>query len=659
MEVEKTMKAYPNLSRPIKIGNVTIKNRMFMAPMDTGFGNNSYGGLTQAGVEYFVRRAEGGFGLIFSGGTSPDNKVDVSESILNHEKEFVQIGRALNERLRAFGTKMFTQLSMNIGRNAGMKSPSVLPVLGNPSIKTQALTIEEIKTKISEIGKAAKLCKEAGYAGVEIHALHWGHLIDSFALAFMNHRTDEYGGNLENRLRVVKEIREAIASECGKEYPVSIRFAVRSFMKDFDKASFDRKDEVGRTLEEAIEIAKLLEEYGYDALSTDAGTLDAFYYAMPPSYVEMGYTLEYVKEIKKVVNIPVFAGSRMADPDLAEKAISDGIIDAAVIGRQAIADPDFAKKIIAGKPGTVRTCIGCNQGCIWGYFTKGCVSCAVNPEVGHESSYRLTKAPEKKKVVIVGGGVAGMEAARISTLRGHEVTLYEKSDKLGGNLIPAGNHDFKAEVASLNNYFKNEMKRLKIDVKLNCELSVEQLKKSGADAIILATGSVPVMPKTIKGIDHPKTISGVEACMQTKPIGEKVVVVGGGLVGCEIAFGFEKEGKEVTIVEALDDILKVNDVPAMNKVMLKDAFEYYDTNILTSTKLKAVTDAGAIVELPNGTEKTIEADTVVISVGYRSVPSMASELAGCGAEIYEIGDGNRVGNVLTSIQDAFEVTHNL
>ena len=315
MEVEKTMKAYPNLSRPIKIGNVTIKNRMFMAPMDTGFGNNSYGGLTQAGVEYFVRRAEGGFGLIFSGGTSPDNKVDVSESILNHEKEFVQIGRALNERLRAFGTKMFTQLSMNIGRNAGMKSPSVLPVLGNPSIKTQALTIEEIKTKISEIGKAAKLCKEAGYAGVEIHALHWGHLIDSFALAFMNHRTDEYGGNLENRLRVVKEIREAIASECGKEYPVSIRFAVRSFMKDFDKASFDRKDEVGRTLEEAIEIAKLLEEYGYDALSTDAGTLDAFYYAMPPSYVEMGYTLEYVKEIKKVVNIPVFAGSRMADPD--------------------------------------------------------------------------------------------------------------------------------------------------------------------------------------------------------------------------------------------------------------------------------------------------------------------------------------------------------
>ena len=653
------MKAYPNLSKPIKIGNVTIKNRMFMAPMDTGFGNNSYGGITQEGIDYFVRRAEGGFGLIFSGGTSPDNKVDVPESILNHEKEFIETGRILNERLNAFGTKMFTQLSMNIGRNAGMKSPSVLPVLGNPSKKTEALTIEEIKTKISEIGKAAKMCKEAGYAGIDIHALHWGHLLDSFALAFMNHRNDQYGGTLENRLRVVKEIRESIAEECGKDYPVSIRFAVKSFMKGFDKASFDGSEEVGRTIEEAIEIAKLLENYGFDALSTDAGTLDAFYYAMPPSYVKMGYTLEYVKEIRKVVNIPILCGSRMSDPDLAEKSIADGIIDAVVIGRQAIADPDFANKIIDGKPETVRTCIGCNQGCIWGYFTKGRVSCAVNPEVGHEADYKLTKTSKKKKVIVVGGGVAGMEAARIATLRGHNVTLYEKSDKLGGNLIPAGNHDFKTEVASLNNYFKNEMQRLNIDVKTNTAISVEELKASRADAIILATGSVPVMPKSIKGIDHPKTISGVEACMHTKPIGDKVVVVGGGLVGCEIAFGFVKEGKKVTIVEALDDILKVNDVPAMNKAMLKDAFEHYKTDVLTNTKLKEITDEGAIVELSDGTEKTIEADTVVISIGYRPVPSMASKLEGCGAEIYEIGDGKKVGNVLTSIKDAFEVAHNL
>ena len=202
--------------------------------------------------------------------------------------------------------------------------------------------------------------------------------------------------------------------------------ALKSYMKDFDKASFDGSEEVGRTLEEAIEIAKLLESYGYDGLSTDVGTLDAFYYAMPPAYVPAGSSLELAAEVKKHVSIPILCGSRFADPDIAEQAIAEGKVDAAVIGRQVIADPDFARKIIAGKPECVRTCIGCNQGCIWGYFTKGKVSCAVNPEVGYEGRGGITKAAEQKKVVVVGGGVAGMEAARIASMRGHHVTLFEK-----------------------------------------------------------------------------------------------------------------------------------------------------------------------------------------------------------------------------------------
>lgn len=517
------------------IGNVKIKNRMMMAPMDTGFGNNAWGGFTPEGVEYFARRAEGGFGLLFSGGTSADCKVDNPDSMLNHADEFIRVGRELNERIGIYGCKMFMQLSMDIGRNAGLKTPSPLPVLGNPSITTTALTVDEIHTRVEEMGQAAKLCKEAGYAGVDIHALHWGHLLDSFALAFMNHREDEYGGSLENRMRIVKEIREAIAKECGWDYPVTIRFAVRSYMKDFDKASFDSSEEVGRTLEEAIEIAKLIEKYGYDGLSTDAGTLDAFYYAMPPSYVPMGYTLDDVKEIRKHVKLPILCGSRMADFDMTEQALADGVIDAAVIGRQAIADPDCAKKIVAGKPEEVRTCIGCNQGCIWGYFCTGKVSCAVNPEVGHEKDWRVTKAPIKKKVVVVGGG----------------------------------------------------------------------------------------------------------------------------LVGCEIAYGYAKEGKDVTIVEALDEIMKTNNVPAMNKIMLLDAFEYYGTKVLTSARLNAVTDDGAVVTLSDGTTTTLEADNVIMSVGYRPLPSMQEALAGCGAELYEIGDGDKVGNVLTCIRDAFEVTRNL
>lgn len=651
------MQAYPNLSRPIQIGKVTIKNRMFMAPMDTGFGNNAYGGFSKEGVEYFVRRAEGGFGLLFSGGTSTDEN-DGIDTILNHPQEFIQTGRELNERLHAYGTKMFMQLSMNIGRNAGLKTPSALPVWQNPSATTEALTAEEIHTKIEAMGKAAKLCKDAGFAGVDIHAMHWGHLIDSFALSFMNHRDDEYGGSLENRIRVAKEIVESIKRECGQDFPVTMRLALRSYMKDFDKASFDGSEEVGRTLDEAIEIGKLLESYGYDGLSTDAGTLDAYYYAMPPSYVPMGFTLEMAAKLKEAVSIPVLCGSRMADPDMDEQAIADGKIDAVVIGRQAIADPDTAKKIAAGKPENIRTCIGCNQGCIWGYFTRGKVSCAVNPEVGHEAEWRITKAPGQKKVVVVGGGVAGMEAARIAKLRGHDVTLYEKSDVLGGNLVPAGAHDFKAEVACLNAYYKHQMELLHIDVRMNTEATVEQLRSSGVDAIILAVGSNPIMPR-IEGIDHAKTISGVDALLKRKPVGQKVVIVGGGLVGCEIALGYAQEGKSVTIVEALDEIMKVGDVPAMNKIMLLDAFEHYKTEVLTDTRLEAVNDDGAVVTLADGTKQTIAADTVIMSVGYRPLPSFVPELAGCGAEIYEIGDGSKVGNVLTCIRDAFEVAHNL
>lgn len=651
------MKQYMNLSKPIQIGMVEIKNRMFMAPMDTGFGNHAYGGFTQEGMEYFVRRAKGGFGLLFSGGTNADSKVDGVDTILNHSQEFIQQGKELNQRLSAYDTKMFIQLSMNVGRNGGLKTPSPLPSFGNPAVITQELTIEEIHTKVEAMGQAAKLCKQAGFAGVDIHAMHWGHLLDSFALSFMNHREDEYGGSLENRTRIAKEIVEAVKKECGQDFPVTMRLAMKSFMKDFHKASFDGTGEAGRTLEEAVETAKLLESYGYDALSTDVGTLDAFYYAMPPSYIPSGFSIDMAAELKKAVSIPILCGGRMADPDMDEQAIADGKIDAVVIGRQAIADPDFGKKIVDGKPEEVCICIGCNQGCIWGYFSNGCVGCAVNPEVGHDNS-EITKAPAAKKILIVGGGIAGMEAARVAKIRGHEVRLFEKSDVLGGNLIPAGAHDFKSEVNRLNQYYKHQMELLSIDVRLNREVTVDMLRSSGADAIILAVGSAPFMPE-IEGIHHEKTISGVDALLERKPVGKRVVIVGGGLVGCEIAYGYAKEGRQVTIVEALDELMKIGNVPGMNKSMLLDAFEYYNTEIYTNSRLSRIGDEGAVILLEDGREQILEADNVIISVGYRSQPSFAAELDGCGAEIYEIGDGSKVGNVMTCIRDAYKVASNL
>ena len=654
------MKQYKNLSSPLKIGTVTIKNRLFMAPMDTGFGDTGYGCFTQKGVDYFVRRAEGGFGLLFSGGIYSDCVVDGNDGILNHKEEFLSTGKILNEQLSKYDCKMFIQISMNVGRNGGLKTPSPLPVLSNPKVMTKELTIEEIHTKITEAGQAAKLCKQAGFAGIDIHALHWGHLLDSFALSFMNHRTDEYGGSLENRLRFAKEIVQEIKKECGQDYPVTIRFAIKSYMKDFNKASFDGSKEVGRTVEEAVEIAKLLESYGYDGLSIDAGTLDAFYYAMPPSYIPKGFMIDMAEQIKKVVSIPILCGGRMADPNISETAIADKKIDAVVLGRQAIADPDYANKVITGKPEEIKTCIACNQGCIWGYFTNGKVSCAVNPCVGYEKEYKIEKVKNPKKVIVVGGGIAGMETAIVSKLRGHNVTIYEKSSQLGGNLIPAGAHDFKTEIYELNSYYKNQMKELNIDVKLNTEISCKDLTKENADVIILATGSKPVMPK-IEGINHKKAISGEKALISNKNVGEKVVVVGGGLVGCEIAYGYAKEGKKVTVVDALDEIMKLNNVPLMNKTMLLDGFEYYGTEILTNAKLKEINDAGAVVTLNDGQQKTINADSVIISIGYKPLPSLKQELelAGCKSKIYEIGDGKKVGNVMTCISDAFAVSFNI
>lgn len=647
---------YKHLSSPIRIGSVEIKNRMMMAPMDTGFGNTEWGGFTKEGIDYFVRRAEGGFGLLFSGGTNGDCVVDGCDGILNHPDEFIAQGKEINEKIASYGTKMFIQLSMNVGRNGGLKTPSPLPTLGNPDVITEALTVDEIHTKVAEMGRAAKLVKDAGFAGVDIHAMHWGHLLDSFALSLMNHREDEYGGSLENRIRVAKEIVEAIKRECGDDFPVTMRLAVKSYMKGFNKASFGGCEEAGRTLKEAIEISKLLESYGYDGLSVDAGTLDAFYYAMPPSYIPAGFMIDMAAKVKESVSIPVLCGGRMADPDMNEKAIAEGKIDAVVIGRQAIADPDYANCVVNGKPEEIRTCIGCNQGCIWGYFCSGQVGCAVNPEVGREAE-KIEKAETPKKVVIVGGGIAGMEAARVARLRCHEVTLYEKSGVLGGNLIPAGAHDFKVEIGGLTNYYRKQMELLGVDVHMNTEVTPDMPKIASADVVILATGSVPVMPKSIEGID--KAVSGVDALLGKKAIGEKVIIVGGGLVGCEIAYGYAKEGKDVTIVEALDRILNLGNVPGMNKAMLLDAFEYYGTKIMTGTKLKSVLDNGAVVILPDGTEKTLEADTVILSIGYRPVPSMKETLHSCVAKVIEIGDGRQVGNVLTCVADAYQAARNL
>ena len=474
----------------------------------------------------------------------------------------------------------------------------------------------------------------------------------------MNHRTDEYGGSLENRLRAAKEILEGIKQECGSDFPVSMRLGLKTFVKGFEQASLTGEEEIGRTLEEGIEIAKLLESYGYDCLNVDTGIYDSFYYACPPMYMPKGYLVELAAKAKEAVNIPILAGGRMNEADIAEKAIRDGKIDAVVLGRAALADPEYPNKVLTGHTEKIRPCIACNQGCITRLQQGKQPTCAVNPAAMREVRYALRPCVQPKKVVVVGGGVAGMEAARTAAMRGHKVSLYEKNESLGGNLIPGGSHSFKKEVRELNAWYQNELKVLPVEIHTGEAVTADQLRNMDADVIIVAAGSVPVTPK-VPGIDDKKVIGCMEAFAHPEKVGQKVMVIGGGLVGCEMALEYAQDGKEVTVVEALPKILSAGiPSPIPNGQMIPDLFEHHHVAVLENHRLSAVEDGRVILE-SDGQKKAFDADSVVIAVGFRPVPSMAQELQGCGATVYEIGDGQKVSTILHAVWDGYEVGNNI
>ena len=655
--------SYTCLGKPLQIGKLIVKNRFCMAPLGGGQHHLPEGGLKNETIQYFVERAKGGFGLIFTGAIAADGKVDpytgVGPTILQNPDAFKMTATELNERAGAYGTKIFAQITMGLGRNyPNLPAPSSVHVFRHPGEVSPELTQEQIKSKIESVVRSAKIAKDSGFAGVEVHSIHWGYLLDQFALSMMNHRTDEYGGNLENRLRAAKEILEGIKQECGRDYPVSMRLGLKSFVKGFEQASLTGEEEIGRTLEEGIEIAKLLEAYGYDCLSVDTGIYDSFYYACPPMYMPKGYLVDLAAKAKEAVSIPILAGGRMNDPDIAEAAIRDGKIDAVVLGRAALADPEYPNKVLTGHTKKIRPCIACNQGCITRLQQGKQPTCAVNPTAMREVRYALRPCVQPKKVVIVGGGAAGMEAARVAAMRGHEVSLYEKNDVLGGNLIPGGSHSFKTEVRELDAWYQNELNRLPVEIHTGEAVNAEQLCGMNADVIILAVGSTPIMPQ-VPGMDDERVLGCMDAFAHPEKVGQRVVVIGGGLVGCEMALDYAQSGKEVTVVEALPKILSAGiPSPIPNGQMIPDLFEHHHVTVLENHRLSAVENGRVILD-NEGQKKELEADSVVIAVGFRPAPSMAQELQGCGAAIYEIGDGQQVSTILHAVWDGYEVGNNI
>jgi len=511
---------------------------------------------------------------------------------------------------------------------------------------------------VKSFGDGAATAKRGGFDGIQIHAVHEGYLLDQFAISMFNLRTDEYGGSLENRLRLAKEIVEEIKGRCGKDFPVTLRFSLKSMIKDWRVGALPGEvfEEKGRDIEEGLAAAKLLESYGYDALDVDVGTYDAWWWNHPPMYQEKGLYRPYCKLVKEAVGIPVLCAGRMDNPDMALEAIETGVCDIISLGRPLLADPDYCNKLRAGKRAQIRPCISCQEGCMGRIATYSLINCAVNPQAARERAYAYNPILRKKKVLIVGGGVAGCEAARVLAIRGHQPFLFEASDRLGGNLIPGGAPDFKEDDIALANWYTEELQRLQVPVTMGTKVTAEDIRRGDYDTVILATGA---KPKIIPLGDDTHVYTASQVLLNEKDPGGRTVVIGGGLVGCETALWLAKQGKQVTILELLDQILLANaPICKANKDMLTALLPYHGVEILTGAMAKGYQN-GILTAQTSAGEQALPCDSVILALGFKEDNALYHEVEFDVPELYLLGDAKKVANIMYGIWDAFEVANHI
>ncbi len=680
-------KKFEPLFTPWKIGNVEIKNRIVLCPMGgtSLFGWFELGGchFDKEAANFFLERANNNVGLIIPG-IAPLRDTFWGKWLWQNPKMFDELKEFMDE-IHKSGAKLFVQLTAGMGRSWAitelvaplhknkvtrtlikpiidtsheLASPSAQPSRWAHDIVCPEMTKEQIHEIIEAFAKTAALCKKAGVDGVEVHAVHEGYLLDQFSIEFFNKRTDEYGGSFENRYRFAAEIVKAIKAECGNDFPVSLRYSVESKMKGFCEGAMPGEDyvEVGRNMAESEKAAKYLQDAGYDMLNADNGTYDSWYWAHPPMYMPQNCNLEDVSHIKKFVDIPVVCAGRM-EPDVGANAVKEGKIDAVGVARQFLTDPEWITKMLEDRLDDIKPCICCHAGCFnfsssKGHAntqdltdTMGLARCALNPKTMQSKKYKLTPAKKVKNIAIIGGGIGGMEAALVCAERGHKVTLYEKTDKLGGVFIAAAAPDFKEKDKALIAWYVRELSKYPIDIKLNTE--IKDVKSLNADEIIVATGAA-AKNIPIKNIET--TVEAVDYLLGNKEVGESVAIIGGGLTGCEIAYDLYLKGKKPTVIEMQDDLITTPGICLANTSFLRDFFKTNSVPVHLETKLNSINDGSITVTDKDGKQFDIACDSVIMSVGYNPTP-----VAKKGGKVHVIGDAASVGNLRTVIWGAWDV----
>ena len=679
-------KKYEALFTPWKIGNVEIKNRIVLCPMGgtSLFGWFELGGchFDKEAAKFFLERANNNVGLIIPG-IAPIRDTFWGKWLWQNPKMFDELKEFMDE-IHKSGAKLFIQLTAGMGRSWAiteliaplhknkftravikpvidtsheLASPSAQPSRWAPDIICPEMTVEQIKEIIEAFAKTAELCKKAGVDGVEVHAVHEGYLLDQFAIEFYNKRTDDYGGSFENRYRFATDIVKAIKERCGKDYPVSLRYSVESKLKGFCEGAMPNEayTEDGRNMEESEKAVKYLQDAGYDMLNADNGTYDSWYWAHPPMYMPQNCNLQDVAHIKKFVDIPVVCAGRM-EPDVGAKAVEDGLIDAVGVARQFLTDPEWITKMIDDRIEDIKPCICCHSGCFnfsssKGHAntqdlsdTMGLARCALNPETMQSTKYTIKPAKKIKSVAVIGGGIGGMEAAILLTKRGHKATIYEKTNRLGGVFIAAAAPSFKEKDRDLIAWYKREIAKLNIEVKLNTE--IKDIKTLNADEVIIATGATP-KNVPVKGVEN--TVEAVDYLLKNKTVGENVVIIGGGLTGCEIAYDLYLQGKKPTIVEMQDDLITTKGVCLANTSYLRDFFKTNKVPVHLETAVCEISPDGVTVKEKDGNTFKIAADSVIMSVGYNPAP-----IAKKSGKVHIIGDAHKVGNLRTVIWGAWD-----